>query len=83
MAKVNVKLFGVYRIDTHISNLEIEAEKLSDLILKLNDITANEFQKELSFFDATVYINGEHCKRKKKKLNEGDEVWLLSPSSGG
>ncbi len=39
--------------------------------------------KELKFGDAIVYVNGERCMRKKKKLSDGDEVWLLSPAAGG
>jgi molybdopterin converting factor small subunit len=42
MAKVTVKLFGVYRIDTHIANTEINADKLSDLLGELNKIAAGE-----------------------------------------
>ena len=83
MATVKVKLFGVYRVDTHISDIEITADKLSDLLKKLNEIATGEHKSSLSFSDATVYINGEHCKKKRQKLNEGDEVWFLSPSSGG
>ena len=83
MAKAKVKLFGVYRVDTHISDIEIEAEKLSDLLDELNRIAVGEHKSSISFSDASVFINGEHCKKKKQKLNDGDEVWLLSPASGG
>ncbi|MBR4766036.1 MAG: MoaD/ThiS family protein [Clostridia bacterium] len=83
MAKVNVKLFGVYRVDTHISDIEIDAEKLSDLLDELNKIAVGEHKSSISFSDASVFINGANCKKKKHKLNDGDEVWLLSPASGG
>jgi molybdopterin converting factor small subunit len=83
MAKVSVKLFGVYRIDTHIAHTEIEAEKLSDVLDGLNRMATGENKSSISFSDATVFINGEHCKKKKHKLSDGDEVWLLSPASGG
>ena len=83
MAKVNVKLFGVYRIDTHIAHTEIEAEKLSDVLDELNKMATGENKSSISFSDATVFVNGGHCKKKKQKLNDGDEVWLLSPASGG
>ncbi len=83
MAKAKVKLFGVYRVDTHISDIEIEAEKLSDLLDELSRIAVGEHKSSISFSDASVFINGEHCKKKKQKLNDGDEVWLLSPASGG
>lgn len=39
--------------------------------------------KQLKFGDAIVYINGERCMRKGKKINDGDEIWLLSPAAGG
>ena len=39
--------------------------------------------KELKFGDAVVYVNGDRCMRKGKKLNDGDEIWLLSPAAGG
>ena len=83
MATVKVKLFGVYRVDTHISDIEISADKLSDLLKELNNIATGEHKSSLSFTDASVFINGEHCKKKRQKLKDGDEVWILSPSSGG
>lgn len=83
MAKVKVKLFGVYRVDTHLSDLELEAEKLSDLLGELNKIAVGEHKSSISFTDATVFVNGEHCKKKRQKFSDGDEVWLLSPASGG
>ena len=83
MAKVTVKLFGVYRVDTHIATAEITAEKLSDLLEELNKMATGENKSSIAFADATVFINGEHCKKKKQKLNDGDEIWLLSPASGG
>lgn len=44
---------------------------------------ALEPHKSLKFGDAIVYVNGDRCMRKKKKLADGDEVWLLSPAAGG
>lgn len=44
---------------------------------------ALEPHKELNFGDAVVYVNGERCMRKGKKVSDGDEVWLLSPAAGG
>ncbi|NLB36769.1 MAG: MoaD/ThiS family protein [Clostridiales bacterium] len=39
--------------------------------------------KTLSFKDAVVFINGERCTKSRKKLKDGDTVWLMSPASGG
>ena len=81
MADVKVRLFGVYRMDTHISQTQLSAEKLTDLFTKLNVLTEN--RSSIDFKDATVFINGELCKKRHKKLTDGDEIWLLSPASGG
>ena len=84
MAKVKVKLFGVYRVDTHIAETDVEAEKLRDLFAALHErIGGARMDSGLEFKDAVVYINGEPCAKKGKKLADGDEVWLLSPASGG
>ena len=82
MANVHVKLFGVYRMDTHLAGTTLDAQKLPELFNKLNELTA-ENKSSLAFKDATVFINGELCKTKHQKLNDGDEIWLLSPASGG
>lgn len=82
MAKVTVKLFGVYRMDTHVAALDLEADRLDGLLEALNRAT-EENKSSLSFRDATIFINGENCKKKKQSLKDGDEVWLLSPASGG
>lgn len=44
---------------------------------------ALEYHEKLEFKDAVVYVNGERCMRKGRKLSSGDEVWLLSPAAGG
>lgn len=44
---------------------------------------ALEPQKEITFSDAIVYVNGERCMKKKMKISDGDEIWLLSPAAGG
>ena len=82
MANVTVKLFGVYRMDTHIASLALQADRLDDLLDALNRET-EENKSSLSFRDATVFINGTNCKKKRQPLRDGDEVWLLSPASGG
>ncbi len=95
MAKVTVKLFGVLRVDTHLAKEEVEAEKLEDIFALLNqrvDAVYEENKKEnsrlehpdpLSFKDALVYIDGERVSKKKRPLKDGEEIWLLSPASGG
>ncbi len=95
MAKVTVKLFGVLRVDTKLGASQIDADTVDNIFgilnTKVDEIFAERVKEEprlvhpdaLSFKDALVFINGERCSKKKKKLNDGDEVWLLSPASGG
>ena len=95
MAKVTVKLFGVLRMDTKLKAEEINIYKVEDIFDSLNLIVDERFEEnkksnpllphpdKLSFKDAVIFINGERCAKKSKKLSDGDEVWLLSPASGG
>ena len=84
MAKVKVKLFGVFRVDTRTAEVELDAERLRDVFGALNEkLGGAQLDSGLRFKDATVYINGESCRRRSAKLSDGDEIWLLSPASGG
>lgn len=95
MAKVTVKLFGVLRIDTRLTQETIEINRVADIFESLNvrvdevyaenkaKSPALDPPKKLSFKDAVIFVNGERCTKKQKKLNDNDEVWLLSPASGG
>lgn len=95
MAEVTVKLFGVLRIDTRLKSERVNIERVEDIFDSLNKIVDERFEEnrktepslvhpdKLSFKDAVVFINGERCAKKNKKLSDGDEIWLLSPASGG
>lgn len=84
MAKIKVKLFGVFRVDTHTSEVELEAEKLRDVFPALHEkLGGAPLESGLQFKDAVIYLNGESCRKKARKLADGDEIWLLSPASGG
>ncbi|MBQ7542594.1 MAG: MoaD/ThiS family protein [Clostridia bacterium] len=82
MAKVTVKLFGVFRVDTHTPQVEMNADKLKDVFPALQE-KLGALDSGLQFKDATAYINGESCKKRSRALQDGDEIWLLSPASGG
>lgn len=84
MAKVTVKLFGVFRVDTGTPQLELECDKLKDVFSQLNEKLGHiQMDSGLQFKDAAVYVGGEPCKKKSTTLHDGDEIWLLSPASGG
>ena len=81
--------------DTKLKAEEINIDKVEDIFDSLNLIVDERFEEnkksnpllphpdKLSFKDAVIFINGERCAKKSKKLSDGDEVWLLSPASGG
>ena len=95
MASVTVKLFGVFRSDTHMAKETFAIDKVADIFpilnVKMNTVyslnSANDptlVQPEpIQFKDAIVYVNGEKATRRSVKLKDGDEVWIMSPASGG
>ena len=95
MARVTVKLFGVLRVDTHLAKEEINADRLEDIFDLLNRKVEEiylEHKKtdsllkapdKLSFKDALVFINGKRISGKHHRLKDGEEIWLMSPASGG
>lgn len=95
MANVTVKLFGVLRVDTGLGAMEVKADTIDGIFVSLNkeiekiykerviDDPSLERPDKIQYKDALIYINETRCKRKKTPLFDGDEVWLLSPASGG
>lgn len=95
MANVTVKLFGVFRSDTRMAKETVPAATVADIFPVLNkkidevyavNKAADPALKkpdEIKFKDALIYINGEKISRKSAKLKDGDEIWVMSPASGG
>ncbi len=79
MAAVTVKCFGVFRMDSEIDRENMEAGSIKDVFEKINALIESDMQ--LGFNQALTYINGDHCASQRKKLHDGDEVWLISPAS--
>lgn len=83
---VHVKLFGLLRLDTGLRELELDADSVKALYPQLlaearranpdTKITAADID------GCIVVINGAQG-RKGSRLNNGDEVWLMSPVCGG
>ena len=77
---VNVKLFGLFRLDTGLRELSAEAGTVRELypILLANakKITAADLD------GCIVVINGRQSET-GAALRDGDEVWLMSPVCGG
>ena len=95
MANVTVKQFGVLRMGTHLAKETVDIEKVEDLFVSLNkrvdEVYAEnkkadptlEHPEPLAFKHTVIFVNGEPCKNKNRALRDGDEIWLLSPASGG
>lgn len=95
MAEITIKLFGVFRTDTHLAKETINATTIDDIFPVLNDLSLKIWEEKnkvepgtkkpdpIQFKDAVVYVNGERKSKKSYKVNNGDEVWIMSPASGG
>lgn len=95
MAEITIKLFGVFRTDTHLAKETISASAIADIFPVLNELSLKIWEENkikdptvekpdaIKFKDAVVYVNGERVSRKGYKVKDGDEVWIMSPASGG
>lgn len=83
---VKVKLFGLFRLDTGIRELEAEADTVKALYpLLLAEAKRNHPDTTITARDidgCIVTVNGRAAK-KSSKLRDGDEVMLMSPVCGG
>ena len=83
---INVKLFGLFRLDTGIKEMDVEASCVKDLYPKLLE-KAKEVNPKTTITSkdidgCIVVINGVQSK-KSAKLKDGDKVMLMSPVCGG
>lgn len=81
---VKVEFFGLYRLNYKMAEWEVDAKTVMDMLKKL----ASEFPvytvKELK--NSVIMVNGVSFLKLKKyrtKLNPGDNVFIMSPASGG
>lgn len=80
---IAVKLFGLFRNKTDKYEYSISAARLDELLEKL-EIESNIPLKDLK--NGVIFVNSkpfEKLKKFKTPLNNGDEVAILSPASGG
>ena len=86
MAKVNVILLGLYRLDTGLHELELEGNRVKDLypqlVEKAHELNPESAIKRGDLDDCIVLINGKKS-RKGTRLSDGDTVHLMSPVCGG
>ncbi len=82
MAKVTVKVFGVYRVDSGVKEYEAVADVVNDVYSSLNYLSKVP-DSNINFNNTAVFVNSKPCSKKKTKLHDGDEVWIMSPAGGG
>lgn len=81
---VNVRFFGMLRLDIKESAAMIEAGNIDDLLkildTKYDEINLNQLRNAIIFING---VNMNELKRYRTKLKDGDEVLFLSSVSGG
>lgn len=86
MARVNVICLGLFRLDSGVHELELEATKVKDLYpLLLQKARAAKPDTTVTQADLNgciALVNGKKA-RKGTKLADGDTVHLMSPVCGG
>lgn len=77
---ITVKLYGLLRLDSGIRQHQLDADSVNEVFRQLLLKTDRISQKNLQ--GCVILINGKRGNR-RSKLNDGDEVVLLSPVAGG
>ena len=75
---ITVKLYGLLRLDSGIKERQLEAATVAQVLDYMESLGIP--RKDLG--GAVILVNGESS-NKRKKLNDGDVVQLLSPVAGG
>lgn len=77
---INVKFFGVLRLDRKIKTTEIDSAK------NVNELYKKIFEKHgipvKELAGCNVFVNGK-LSNPHTKLSDGDEIMLMSPVAGG
>ena len=83
---VKVKMFGTFRLDTGLKELDAEASSVKELypilLEEAKKVNPTTMITAADIDGCIVVINGKQCK-KNSKLKDGDTVFLMSPVCGG
>ena len=83
---VKVKLFGTFRLDTGLKELDAEASSVKELypvlLEEAKKVNPTTTITAADIDGCIVVINGKQSK-KSSKLKDGDMVFLMSPVTGG
>ena len=83
---VKVKLFGTFRLDTGLKELDAEASSVKELypilLEEAKKVNPTTTITAADIDGCIVVINGKQ-RKKNSKLKDGDMVFLMSPVTGG
>lgn len=83
---VRVKLFGLFRLDSGIKEIEADVSSVKELypilLREAKKLDPKTKIKRKDIDGCIVMVNGEQ-KTKNARLKDGDEVMLMSPVCGG
>ncbi len=83
---VNVKLFGLFRLDTGIKELTADVPDVKSLypilLREAKKLNPRTKVKAADIDGCIVLVNGKQM-TKRARLKAGDEVMLMSPVCGG
>ncbi|MBO4835200.1 MAG: MoaD/ThiS family protein [Lachnospiraceae bacterium] len=83
---VKVKLFGTFRLDTGLKELDAEASSVKELypilLEEAKKVNPTTMITAADIDGCIVVINGKQ-RKKNSKLKDGDMVFLMSPVTGG
>ena len=81
---ITVEFFGLYRLNYKMASWETAAEDINALLKTLSEYNSFYSYKQLK--DSIILVNGKNImdsNRFRTKLNDGDNVLIMSPASGG
>lgn len=83
---VHVQLFGLFRLDTGIKELDADAKTVKELypilLNKAKEINPDTKITSKDIDGCIIVVNGVQTS-KSAKLKDGDQVMLMSPVCGG
>jgi len=78
---VTVRLFGMFRLETGLKEVSLEADKVKELYPLLAKSAGRKFEKKY-FENCVVVVNGAPAGN-QTALKDGDLVFLTTPMAGG
>ena len=76
---IKVSFFGLLRINSGVKTLEVEADTIKELFLKIEQQSGISVKTLQS---CTMFINGKE-KKLNQKLHDGDQIVFMPPVCGG